>query len=44
MLIVPLSTRATNVMRDYTDDYNADFLHYMQRDPETLFFPATSNS
>lgn len=34
----PLSTHATNVMRDYTDDYNADFLHYMQRDPEPFCF------
>lgn len=34
----PLSTRATNVMRDYTDDYNVDFLHYMQRDPEPFSF------
>lgn len=34
----PLSTRATNVMRDYTDDYNDDFLHYMQRDPEPFSF------
>ena len=34
----PLSTRATNVMRDYTDDYNNDFLEYMQRDPEPFSF------
>lgn len=34
----PLSTRATNVMRDYTDDYNDDFRHYMQRDPEPFCF------
>jgi metallo-beta-lactamase family protein len=34
----PLSSRATDVMRDYTNDYNDDFRHYMQRDPEPFTF------
>lgn len=34
----PLSVKATQIMQEHTRDYNEDFLHYMQRDPEPFCF------